>query len=97
MLRAALAEMFDRASKEAQGLLVLSLTADHAAVRGINIAQRNVIIRVAKDGLRLLKDAPRFAKMAFLKQQPAFQHAHDRRHSRKPERHSQFASYSRAF
>jgi len=47
VVRIRLLEMIDGAGKEFQGFLIMSLAAHHAAMRGINIAERDVIVAVA--------------------------------------------------
>ena len=53
--------------KELQGLVVASLPADHASMRGINVAQRDVIIGVPQHLLGLIEDARGLPQMPFLK------------------------------
>src|SRR5262249_58919668 len=73
MLRIALPKMLDRAREKLERLAVAALAAHHTAVRGINVAERNVVVGRAQNGFRLVEDARRFPSLAFLKLQPAFQ------------------------
>jgi hypothetical protein len=84
-------EMLNRAGKEFQRFLIMSLPPHHAAVGGVNIAQRDVIIAIAQCCFRLVQYSRRIAILPFLKKEPALQNAHDRGHVRETQRLGQFA------
>ena len=91
-----LVKMLNGAGKELQRFLIMSLAAHHAAMGGIYVAQRDVVVAVAQRRFRLVQNARCFAILAFLKEQPALQDAHDRGHLGKTQRLGQFASDSGA-
>ena len=54
VVRICFLEMLNGARKEFQGFLIMSLAPHHAAMRGINVAQRDVIVAVAQRCFRLV-------------------------------------------
>ncbi len=67
-------------SEELQGFVVASLAPDHAPVRGVNVSQRDVIVRTAQDPFCFFQDLRGLALVPFLKIQPTLQHAHNGGH-----------------
>jgi hypothetical protein len=46
----------------------------------LNVAERHIVIGLAQCAFRRLRDAHRFFPFALLKQKPALEHLHHRRH-----------------
>src|SRR5437763_129119 len=76
VLRVPLLIVLNGFGEELQGFVVASLPADHASMRGINVAQRDVIIGMPQYLLGLIEHAGALPQMPLLKQPPAPQHPH---------------------
>ncbi len=66
VLRVPLLEVLDGAGEKFQCFLVMSLPPDHAAMSGIDVAQRNVVVAVAERRFSMIQNARRFAELPFL-------------------------------
>ena len=65
MPRVAFLVVGDRPGKTVNGVLIASLAACNPAVRRMNVAQGEMVIRLAQDGLGLLQDVKRLFESPF--------------------------------
>ena len=80
MLGIALAVFLDGLGKMPQRQIVTAFAAVHAAVARLDVAARDVVVGLAQHGVGFAQQLQRVFDAALLKQQPAFRHAHGRRH-----------------
>ena len=59
-------KVLDGPREKLQGLLIMSLSPHHAAMRGINVPQRDVVVAVAERGFGLVQNARSIAILPFL-------------------------------
>jgi hypothetical protein len=63
-----------------QRQIVAAFPPVHAAVTRLNVAARNVVVRLAQHGVGFAEQLQRVFGAALLEQKPAFGHPHRRRH-----------------
>src|SRR5207249_4484716 len=85
----------DGGGKAINGVLVSSLAARDAAVRRLNIAEREVVVRLAENGFGIPQSVDCLLGVALLKQDPALQHLHDCSHRLVAEFKGQFSALNR--
>ncbi len=78
--RVALLVLFDGAGEAPHGFFVAALAARDAAIGGLDVAAKHVIVALAEGRLGFLEDVRGLRQFALLEHQPALQRLHDRRH-----------------
>src|SRR5450759_5898271 len=68
--------------------------ARHSPVEGLNVAERHIVVGLPQRAFSRLGDAHGFFPLAPLKQKPALEHLHHRRHAHMPERNRQIFSFA---
>src|ERR1700732_4223679 len=91
----ALAVMINSTLEEFDRLIETALPARHSPVEGLNVAERHIVIRLAQHFFSRLRDAHRFFPFALLKQEPALEHLHNRRHPQMPQPDRQVSPLTR--
>src|SRR5882757_3482298 len=74
------------------GVLIASLPAGDSPVGRLNITQGEMVVGLAKDCLSFLQDRNGLLRVSFLKNEPAFEHAHDSSHRLVTESGGQFSA-----
>src|SRR5882762_7464491 len=87
--------MVDRALEELDRLIETAFPARHSPIEGLNVAERHIVIRLAQHFFSRLRDAHRIFPFALLKQKPALEHLHNRRHPQMPQPNRQISSFAR--
>ena len=92
MLRVALAVVLDRAGKQVDRFIEAAFATRHASIERLNVAERHMIVSVAKSGVGRFGDAHCILPLALLKQQPTLQDLHHGGHARMAELERQIPS-----
>src|SRR4051812_39893204 len=90
MLRVALPEFGDGTIEVFDGAVVLAGAAGHASVKGVDVAECNVVVGVAEDGFGVVRAPFLFFYFAFLQQNPTLEDFRERGHLGKTERQRVF-------
>ena len=75
-----LAVMTNGVFKELDRFIETAFPARHSSIERLNVAERHIVVGLAQHGFRRLRNAHRFFPFPLLKQKPAFEHLHHRRH-----------------
>ena len=65
------AVVLNRLIRAVQRLHVVAVAANDSATRGLDVAARYVVVRLAEYGIRLVEDVQRLFRVALLKDKPA--------------------------